>query len=42
MLDTIVSVQSRLGNSPHADCSFQIFISGDKEYSFRTTNPTLK
>lgn len=48
MLDTIASVQARLvtshGSNPSSECSFQIVCGdkGDKEYSFKTTNPTLK
>lgn len=39
LLDKITSVQSKL-----SDCSFQLVFAdyGDKEYSFKTTNPTLR
>lgn len=43
LLDRITSVQSKLGQ-PGSDCSFQLVFAdfGDKEYSFKTTNPTLR
>jgi hypothetical protein len=40
LLDTITIVQSKIGNNG-SDCSFQV-VCGDKEYTFKTTNPTLK
>jgi hypothetical protein len=43
LLDKISSVTSKITQSG-SDCSFQLIFSdyGDKEYSFKTTNPTLR
>lgn len=43
LLDKISSVQSKIGQGG-SDCSFQLIFSdfGDKEYAFKTTNPTLR
>ena len=40
LLENITVVQSKIINSG-SDCSFQIIV-GDKEYIFKTSNPTLK
>ena len=43
LLDKISSVAAKIGQVG-SDCSFQLVSSdyGDKEYSFKTTNPTLR